>query len=115
MPSRDWMLRITDIIDAVTKIQQYTHNMTFNDFAGDQKTVDAVVRNIEIIGEAARHVPEQIRHRYAHMPWDEMRAVRNVVAHEYFGISLPILWETIQQDLPPLLPMLKTITTSDDV
>lgn len=109
MPSRDWRLRIQDILECIEKVQQYTDGMTFEDFAADQKTVDAVLRNFTIIGEAARNVPDDICGRFPHIPWDKMRAMRNVVVHEYFGISLRIIWLTVQSDLPPLVEPLRLI------
>ena len=83
--------------------------MTFEAFCTDKKTVDAVVRNLEVIGEAARHVPEEMRVRFPDVAWSDMSDMRNVLIHEYFGVDLPILWNTIRSDLPPLLPILKSI------
>jgi len=84
--------------------------MTYDDFIADRKTVDAVVRNLIIIGEASVHIPEEICMAYADIPWQDMRAMRNFVVHEYFGVSNRILWDTVQIDLPPLVPVLKEIT-----
>lgn len=102
MPERDWRIRIHDITDAIEKIQKYTMGMSFSEFHADDRTIDAVLRNLEVIGEAARHVPPHVTGRYPDVPWDKMRALRNIVAHEYFGVKLPIIWETIERRLPPL-------------
>ena len=102
MPERDWRLRIHDITDAIDKIQRYTKNMSFGEFQADERTVDAVLRNLEVIGEAAGHVQPEVIDRSPQIPWDKMRALRNIVAHEYFGVKLPIVWETIERRLPPL-------------
>lgn len=83
--------------------------MTFEAFSNDDKTVDAVVRNIGIIGEATRHVPSEIQERYPQVPWFEMRGMRNVVIHEYPDVSLPIVWRTITHNLPPIVSMLQNI------
>lgn len=99
MPPRDWKLRIEDILDAIEKIQRYTAEMTFDKFVADEMRLDAVVRNITTIGEAARHVPKDVQDRYPNVPWADMRDIRNVVTHEYFRLSLPILWHTTQQNL----------------
>ena len=109
MPHRDWRLRIQDIIEAIEKILRYTEGMTFEEFAKDERTVDAVIRNFTVIGEASRHIPQEIEQRYADVPWQEMRGMRNILVHEYFGVSIQILWHTIKYDLPPLLPKLKTV------
>jgi uncharacterized protein with HEPN domain len=109
MPPREWRFRINDILEAIEKVCRYTEGMSFGTFSADEKTVDAVVRNLEIIGEAARHIPEEIHNEFPDLPWAEMRGIRNVLIHEYFGVSLPILWKTTQNDLPPLVPILKQI------
>ena len=113
MPYRDLKLRVEDILEAIGKIERYTANMSFEDFLADEKSSDAVVRNLEIIGEAARNVPEDICLRFPNVPWDKMRGMRNMLAHEYFGVSLQIIWQTIKDDLPPLAAPLKEILKSN--
>ena len=88
--------------------------MTFEQFMADRKTIDAVVRNFIIIGEAASHLPEDFIERHPDLPWPEMSDMRNIVVHEYFGVSNKILWETIQSDLPPLVPLLQKLLESKD-
>jgi hypothetical protein len=83
--------------------------MTSDAFRADEKTVDAVVRNLVVIGEASRHIPEDVEQRHPGIPWDKMRGIRNVVAHEYFGVDAGILWETARHDLPPLRPLLERL------
>jgi len=85
VPSRDPLLRIQDILDAIAKIQRYTQGMTLEAFSIDEKTIDAVVRNFIIIGEAASQVSQDLRDRYAAVPWLVMRNMRNVLTHVYFG------------------------------
>ena len=109
MPSRKWDLRIKDILSSIERIITYTEGMNFDEFREDTKTVDAVVRNFEIIGEAAARVPEEIVAVHPEIPWREMRDMRNVLAHEYFGIDEKIIWDTIRYDLPPLIPLLKIL------
>lgn len=108
-----WRLRIEDILESVEKIGRFTKDMSLEDFTGDEKTVDAVVRNISVIGEAARHVPEEIRERYPDVPWSEMRGMRNVVVHEYASVSIPIVWQTAKRNLPPLVPILRRILENE--
>ncbi len=109
MPHRDWKFRIEDILDAVCAIQQYTQGMEFKTFTEDRKTVDAVVRNLIIIGEAAVHVPEDICLKYSETPWHDMRGMRNFVVHEYFRAGDAVIWDTVQVDLSPLPALLKQI------
>jgi len=101
-PERNWRMRVEDILVCIEKIKTYTRGMTFDQFSIDGKTVDAVIRNMEIIGEAAGLIPMEIQEKYPELTWLEMRAMRNIIAHEYFGVSLPIIWHTIEQDLAPL-------------
>jgi uncharacterized protein with HEPN domain len=83
--------------------------MDLQHFAADRKTIDAVVRNIEIIGEAAGFVPPEVQAAHPAIPWTEMRGMRNVLIHRYNDVSVPIVWETIQRNLLPLVPLLRQI------
>ncbi len=103
MPPRDWKLRIADILEAIAKVHRYVDGMTFEDFAADEKTIDAVIRNFAVIGEAAARMPSEVTDVNPHVPWTVMRSVRNIVVHVYFGVDLRILWDTIHVDLPPLV------------
>ena len=114
MPPRDWRLRLEDIVKAANSIEDYVRDMTFEAFCADQKTVDAVVRNLEVIGESARQVPDEIRRRFLEVAWADMSDMRNVLVHQYFGVDLPILWKTIRADLPPVVPILKAILATGD-
>ncbi len=107
MPRRSWELRISDIIEAIENALDYSAGMTFEQFVADRKTIDAVVRNFIIIGEAASHLPEDFIESHLDLPWREMRDMRNIVVHEYFGVDYMIVWETLKKNLPPLLPLLK--------
>jgi hypothetical protein len=109
VPPREWRLRLTDILESIARIQQYTRGMSLEAFAQDTKTMDAVIRNITIIGEAARHVPDDIMQRHPQVPWADMRDTRNILVHVYFGVKTDVLWETIQNDLPPLVPLLREL------
>ncbi|MCK5785825.1 MAG: DUF86 domain-containing protein [Candidatus Sabulitectum sp.] len=100
MPSRNWEFRVQDILDAIDVITEYVEGMTLSSFKNDQRTIDAVVRRLTIIGEASSRVPTTVIKESPNVPWGEMRAMRNFVVHEYFGISVDILWNTIQIDLP---------------
>jgi|WetSurMetagenome_2_1015567.scaffolds.fasta_scaffold351296_2 uncharacterized protein with HEPN domain len=109
MPPRDWQMRVQDILVAIEKIQNYTRGMTAESFMADSKTVDAVIANITVIGEAASRVPSEAMQTHPAIPWKVMRDIRNVVVHEYFGLNARILWDTVQNDLPPLVPLLRRL------
>jgi uncharacterized protein with HEPN domain len=91
---------IEDIQFSMERIAEYTENYTLSLFRNDQKTVDAVIRNFEIIGEAAKNISTEIKQKYAHIPWDEMYALRNKITHEYFGVDFEIIWEIATNHLP---------------
>ncbi len=102
MPRREWRLRVEDILDAIARIQRYVEGLTFEQFLADQKTVDAVVRNLEIIGEAVRHLSATQEGLQGEEPWVDIAGMRNILIHEYFGVDLKIIWHTIVEDLPKL-------------
>ena len=102
MPGKDWRFRIEDILDAVARIESYTAGMDFERFRSDPKTADAVVRILEIIGEAAGHLPEQARGSGSEIDWRKIVGLRNILVHEYFGISKPIIWDVVQSKLSEL-------------
>jgi uncharacterized protein with HEPN domain len=110
-PERSWRMRVNDILACIEKIQVYTQEMTCEQFCADGKTVDAVIRNLEIIGEAAGYIPQEIQEKHPELGWLEMRGMRNIMAHEYFGVSLPIIWHAIEKDLTPLAHGLNKLLT----
>lgn len=91
MSKRNYKLFLEDILEAIEKIEKYISNMDFEIFKKDDKTVDAVIRNMEIIGEAARNIPDNIKSKYTEVPWREIIDFRNRITHGYFGISLSII------------------------
>ncbi len=102
MSKRDNALLIRDMIESAQKIMSYTKDMTFDSFENDGKTVDAVIRNFEIIGEAANRLTEAYKAENPEIEWDHLRGFRNRIVHEYFGIDLEIVWQIIEDDLPRL-------------
>lgn len=111
-PERNWSMRVEDILVCIEKIMSYTRGMSYDQFSSDSKTVDAVIRNLEIIGEAAGAIPLEIQEQHPDIAWLEMRGMRNIMAHEYFGVSLPIIWHAIGQDLDPLAKKLSDLLKS---
>lgn len=111
MPPRDPLQRVLDILDATRAIRSFVEGMDESAFRGDRKTLDAILRNLTVIGEAARHVPEGIRARFREVPWLEMADMRNVVVHEYFGVDVEILWQTATRDVPELEALINAVVT----
>lgn len=111
--SRDYRLYLDDIQDACEKVMRYTRNLNAEQFIDDEKTYDAVVRNLAIIGEAAKHIPDQVRERYSLIEWRKIGGLRDIVTHEYFGIDDEILWDVIQTQVPQLLEQVTGILTED--
>ena len=109
MSKREWKLFVEDILESIELVESYVANMNFDDFKNDRKTIDAVVRNLEIIGEAARNISDEIKNKYQNVDWKGMIGLRNRIAHRYFGINLTIIWEILKQELPPLKEKMKQI------
>jgi len=100
MSKRGIILYYEDIKDAILKIEKYTRGLHDQEFYRDAKTIDAVVRNLSVIGEAVKNIPKEIRIENPEVAWKEILGMRNKVIHEYFGIDEEILWQTIKKDLP---------------
>ncbi len=97
---RNIKLFFVDMLEALQSIKEYTQDMDYGDFIKDKKTRDAVVRNLEIIGEATKNIPEEIKDKYPEINWKVIAGMRDKLIHEYFGVSNQIVWETITNDLP---------------
>ncbi len=101
-PKREYLDYLNDIQDALRKIENFTAGFDFGEFVQDDKTTFAVIRALEIIGEAARKIPRSFRNRYPDIPWQDMAGMRDKLIHDYFGVDLRVVWKTLQMDLPPL-------------
>ena len=109
MSPRNWKFRLEDITESLELIFEYVRDIDSDSWESDRKTIDAVIRNIEIIGEAATSIPEDIKEQYPDIPWHQMTGMRNILIHEYFGVDIDVLWRTIQVDLPILLTKVRKI------
>jgi len=109
MNERSYLMFLEDIIESIEKIELYIRELPYNAFIEDSKTVDAVVRNLEIIGEASKRIPDNIKENLKEVPWHRMTGLRNIIAHEYFGIDLNIIWKIIKENLPEVEPSLKKL------
>jgi len=103
---------LNDIIESITDIKEFTADLTRESFSTDKKTIKAVVRSLEIIGEAANKLPQHVRDRYPEISWQEIIGMRNRLIHEYFGVDLDIVWQTIEEDLEPLEGARKNMITA---
>jgi len=99
---RDYKLYLSDILEAGDRILEYTKGMAYNDFAKSKITVDAVVRNLEVIGEAARKLPSEIKAKSPEVEWHKIVGLRNILTHEYFGINTQIVWDVVKNKLEAL-------------
>lgn len=99
---REFRDYLSDIFDTIEKIEGFTQDISFEAFAEDEMRVFAVVRALEIIGEAAKNVPMDLKENYPSVPWKEMVGTRDKLIHFYFGVNLNVVWKTIIKDLPPL-------------
>lgn len=97
---RTYKLFVEDILEATEKIKRYTRGLTYETFVKNEMVVDAVIRNLEMIGEASRNIPEDVREEYPDIPWRRMIGLRNIVVHEYFGVDLGIVWKIATSNLP---------------
>ena len=109
MSDRPAALLIEDIWEATGKVSRFTKGMTVDLFARDQKTTDAVVRNLEIIGEAASRLPASFKEEHAEIEWAKIVGLRHRIVHEYFSVDLQIVWHIIQEDLPILIKALEKL------
>ena len=99
---RDSEVYLQDILEAIEKIEKYTKNFDKDKFFRDPKTQDAVIRRLEIIGEAVKKIPEGLRKKHPEIPWKVIAGMRDVVIHEYFGVHMQRVWRTVRKDLPVL-------------
>ncbi len=109
MSPRGWRLRVQDILNSISEIESFISGMILADFSKNRMAQHAVVRCLEIIGEAAGHVPIELQNKYSEIPWRKLKDLRNLLIHQYFGVDEEIIWDALQKDLPPLKPKLQKI------
>jgi uncharacterized protein with HEPN domain len=106
---RDHRLYLRDIFAAMVAIQEFIEEMDFETFVEDDKTASAVIRKLEIIGEATKNVPEEIRREYPQVPWRQMAGMRDRLIHSYFEVDYLLVWETVKSQIPLLQPVIAQI------
>lgn len=107
--TRNWHLYIQDMIEFGQKILTYTEGLDQDGFVADERTYDATLRNLELLGEAVSHIPDEVCTEYPTIPWRNIAGTRNRVAHGYLGLDNDTLWDIIQNDIPALLPELRNL------
>lgn len=106
---RDYRLYVKDILAAMESIEAFVEGLDWEAFQADDKTASAVVRKLEVIGEAAKQVPEEVRQEYPHIPWREMAGMRDRLIHFYFGVDYQLVWRTIKERIPQVKPEIRKI------
>ncbi|WP_158995518.1 DUF86 domain-containing protein [Mucilaginibacter sp. L196] len=109
MSDRQPKLLLSDILESAEKIINYTQGLTYEDFIADSKTIDAVIRNFEIIGEAANRLPDEIKEIHTEIDWYKIRGMRNRIVHNYFGLDYKIIWSTKEDYLLEVMNQIKTL------
>ena len=102
MSDRPVALLVEDMLERIDRIARYTRGLDHDAFVGDEKTIDAVVRSFEVIGEAARRLPSEFKARHGEIPWHQIAGLRNRIVHEYFDVDLGLVWEIATTELPRL-------------
>jgi uncharacterized protein with HEPN domain len=109
MINRDFKDYLNDILDSIIKIEEFIKGLTYEQFLKDSKTQFAVVRALEIIGEASKNIPSEIKEKYAKLPWKYMSGMRDKLIHGYFGVDTEVVWKTVIIDLKPLKDQIENI------
>ena len=112
--SRDYRLFLDDIKIACQKVLRYTGDMSYEQFINDEKTYNAVVRNLEVIGDAAKKIPDEMRERYPDIEWKKISGLRDIAIHEYYNMDEEILWDVVKNRIPELLEQVTEILTEAD-
>ncbi len=113
MSERDFRLYCADILDSGSAILEFVKGLSFEEFYCDRKTYSAVIREFEIIGEAAGKLPDNLKQRHPDIEWQDIKDFRNLLIHEYFGIDLEIVWKIVQDDLPGLMNAVREIMRTE--
>jgi len=109
MSDKEYIDYIQDILNSIEEIEEFTKGLTYDEFAEDRKTINAVVRSLGIIGEATKNIPDSIREKYSEIRWKSMAGMRDKLIHEYSGVDLAIVWKTIQNNIAEVKPLIKEI------
>jgi len=106
---RNVALYVRDILQNMQDAEEFIQGLSYDQFTADKKTFNAVLRSIEIVGEAAKHVPESVRSKYPAIPWKEMAGMRDKVVHFYFGVNREAIWLVVKERIPSLRPLIERV------
>jgi len=109
MPQHEYKVYLDDILEAIEKIEKYTKGTSYNAFVKNTLIIDAVIRNLEIIGEAVKHVPLDLKKKYPNVEWKKIAGLRDILIHEYFGINIKIIWDVVVNKIPELKTSIQKI------
>ena len=109
--NKDYTDYMDDIAGYAEKAIRFLNEVSFDDFAKNEEKTLATVRSLEVIGEAAKHIPKSIRKQHPDIPWEDMAGMRDKLIHDYFGVNLEVVWRTVKEDLPPLLKAIRNVTS----
>ncbi len=112
--NRDVLIYLKDILDSIKTIEDYCNNVIKNEFMKDKKLQDAVIRRIEVIGEATKNIPDSFRNKYPTIPWKDIAGMRDVIIHTYFNVNLEMVWKVIEENLPKLKNDIKEIIEKEE-
>jgi uncharacterized protein with HEPN domain len=110
--TRDISDYLDDIATAMKEAEEFTSNMTYETFASDRKTVNGVIRNLEVLGEATKRIPASFRQAHPDIPWSKMAGMQDVLIHDYMGVDLKTVWKVVKERLPELKNLLETLVFS---
>jgi uncharacterized protein with HEPN domain len=105
--NREFRDYLNDILEVIADIQSFTEDMSFKGLESDKKTLYAVIRCLEILGEAVKKIPKNIKERYPNIPWKDMAGMRDVLIHDYFGVDVETVWLTVNKKIPQIKPMVE--------
>ena len=109
MTKRDYRDYLQDMLDSINEIEDFVGDLSFEEFRRDRKTINAVVRSIEVLGEASKRIPIALRAKHGEVPWRKMAGMRDKLIHEYSGVDVEILWKTAKDDIPPLKQLIQNV------
>ncbi len=109
MHKRNFLMFLDDISKSISKIQRYIHGKTYSEFVKDDILSDAVIRNLEIMGEAVKHLPASFKKRYPFVEWKKIAGLRDILIHEYFGIDYQLLWDIVKNKVPVLASQIEKV------